>query len=231
MISSKFLDILILTALILIFTSCGSRQTAVQREPPAPDLAIAVEQYKARQYEEALATLTAVIEHRTTKTGTKVEAHKLKAFIYALQQKADAARGEFLKAFALKRDFSLDKAEAGNPFWTPPFEGARHQAELLYMPPGELTARAIDAYLKREYTPALERFNAALNHKELKTRDKVTCYKFTAFIHALQNRPQEAKTAFRRAFETDARFSLDKGEYGNPVWTPLYDEVQKEMKK
>jgi Tfp pilus assembly protein PilF len=218
----------ILLSLLPAFLSCSGSTTA-RRE--SPDLDGAVEQYKARNYDQALLLLSGVIEYRGTKTEKRVEALKLRAFIYAMQQREDAAREEFLKAFALNHDFALDKAEIGNPFWTPPFEAARRQAELLYLPPAELTARALTAYLKRDYTTALEQFTAALNGKNITSRDKLACYKYTAFIHALHHRPNEARQAFRRAFETDSRFSLDKGEYGNPLWTPLFDEVQKNLKK
>lgn len=222
--------ILALLSLFPTLLSCGG-SSAVQRESSAPDLDVAVEQYKARNYDQALGSLSRVIEHRKTKIEQRIEALKLRAFIYALQEQEDAAREEFLKAFALNHDFALDKAEIGNPFWTPPFEAARRQAELLYLPPAELTARAINAYLKRDYTTALEQFTAALSGKNITNRDKLACYKYTAFIHALHHRPNEARQAFRRAFETDARFSLDKGEYGNPLWTPLYEEVRKNLKK
>ncbi len=220
--------------LLVVILACGGTKQSTRTASDHVSngsLQAGLEAYRARNYELALTHLDQVVRHPQSTTEQKTQAHKVRAFIYALQENAKASQDEFLQAFTLDREFSLDKAEVGNPFWMPPYEAASDLARLLYASPGELTARGVHAYLQRDYAAAMQAFDAALEKKSIVDRDKITCYKHIAFIHALHNRSQEAKQAFRAAFRTDRRFALDKGEYGNPSWTPIYEEVLKEMKK
>jgi len=233
--SSRLYLVFCQSFILLLLVSCGSGGKETARDSYKENIQIAlitgIQQYKARDYDHALMSLRKVVDHKKTALRDKIEAHKLRAFIYALQEKTKASHDEFRKAFDLDPDFTLDKAEVGNPFWMPPYETARTETGLLKASPGELADQAINAYLKHDYAVALDRFSAALKRKDLGVRDKISCYKYIAFIHALHNRPRETKQAFRNAFQLDRRFTLEKGEYGNPSWTPIYDEVLKEMKK
>ena len=59
--------------------------------------------------------------------------------------------------------------------------------------------------------------------------EKVTAYKYLAFIHCASNREKLCRDDFRRAFEVDPAFKLDRTEIGHPLWGPVYNSVRADL--
>ena len=180
-----------------------------------------IDAYKAREYEKAKDLLTKAVKEKLSNDDL-ISANKHLAFINALQGNADGAYNQFMKAFKLKNSFELNKSEAGHPAWTPAFERAKKEAAILYAKGADLFDDGKSSYSKREYDNAVKLLEAAVAKEDLKVSKKVEAYKLLAFTYAVQKNPAKARTAFTQAFKLDKEFQLDKSEYGNPVWTPLY---------
>lgn len=59
--------------------------------------------------------------------------------------------------------------------------------------------------------------------------EKVTAHKYLAFIYCASNQEKLCRDAFRRAFEVDPTFKLDRTEIGHPLWGPVYNGVRADL--
>ena len=59
--------------------------------------------------------------------------------------------------------------------------------------------------------------------------DKVAAHKHLAFIYCSSNQERLCRDEFRRAFEIDAGFKLERTEIGHPVWGPIYTGVRADL--
>ena len=59
--------------------------------------------------------------------------------------------------------------------------------------------------------------------------DKVTAHKYLAFIHCASNQEKLCLDEFRRAFEVDPTFKLERAEIGHPLWGPVYNSVRADL--
>ena len=225
--------IFLTTILILFIFGCAAKESVKKEKTEKGTvnaLQLGLDAYKIRDYEKAKTSFLLATKQKLSKNEL-ITAHKHLAFIYAVQGNTDVAYKEFTEAFKLNKSFNLDKSELGHPAWTPAFEWAQKESALLNASGSDLFDDGKTFYLKRDHAGAKRSLEAAVNKEDLKTSKKVEAFKLLAFIYAIQNNSSQAKNAFRKAFELDNAFQLDKAEYGNPVWTPLYDEVKKQFKK
>ena len=51
--------------------------------------------------------------------------------------------------------------------------------------------------------------------------DKVAAHKHLAFIYCSSNQERQCRDEFRRAFEVDTSFKLERTEIGHPLWGPV----------
>lgn len=226
--------------MILLIVGCSSKETVKSRsaapvkkeEKAISDNALqnGINAYKARDYEKAKGQFLKASEQKISKSDL-IQAYKHLAFIYALQNNTDGAYKEFMKAFKLDKSFDLDKSELGHPSWTAAFERAKNESNLLYAKGSDLFDTGKDYYGKRDYANAVRYLEAAVTKDDLKNVKKVEAYKLLAFTYAIQKNTAQAKEAFKNAFKLDPNFQLDKSEYGNPFWTPLYDDAKKQVLK
>lgn len=225
--------------LLFFFVGCASKETAkkaeggkatAEKKEKIDYLQTGIDAYKARDYEKAKNHLAKAAKQNLS-TDDLVAAHKHLGFIYALQGATDAAYKQFAKAFKLDKSFELEKSELGHPAWTPAFERAQKEASLANAKGSDLFDEGKKFYNKREYTKATRSLETAVTRDDLKTSKKAEAYKLLAFIYAIEKNPAQARAAFVNAFKLDKEFHLEKSEYGNPVWTPIYDEVQKQFQK
>jgi Tfp pilus assembly protein PilF len=222
------------------FLSCASKETvktadagktkSTAKNADVNLLQSGIDAYKAREYDKAKDLLSKAVKEKIS-NDDQLTAHKHLAFINALQGNADGAYKQFMRAFKLDKGFELNKSETGHPAWTPAFERAKKEAAILYAKGADLFENGKSSYSKREYDNAVKFLEAAVSKEDLKVSKKVEAYKFLAFIYAVQKNPSKARTAFTHAFKLDKEFQLDKSEYGNPVWTPLYEEAKKQFTK
>lgn len=59
--------------------------------------------------------------------------------------------------------------------------------------------------------------------------DKVAAHKHLAFIYCSSNQERQCRDEFRRAFEVDASFKLERTEIGHPLWGPVYTGVRADL--
>lgn len=59
--------------------------------------------------------------------------------------------------------------------------------------------------------------------------DKVAAHKYLAFIHCSLNQERQCRDEFRRAFDVDPGFKLERAEIGHPVWGPVYNGVRADL--
>lgn len=59
--------------------------------------------------------------------------------------------------------------------------------------------------------------------------DKVSAHKHLAFIYCSSNQERQCRDEFRRAFEVDSGFKLERTEIGHPVWGPVYTGVRADL--
>ncbi len=189
-----------------------------------------IEFYKNRTFEKAKSKFQDILAGKASKDQL-ISSHKYLAFIFAIEKNFSESKNQFAAAFTLDKNFELEKSEMGNPVWTPAFEDAKKELTLTLMTGQECINQGKQFYTDRNYTESVKYFNMALERKDLSKENQILANKFTAFIFSIQKHPDKAKKSFRKAFELNKQFELEKSEYGNPVWTPLYDEIKKEFQK
>lgn len=59
--------------------------------------------------------------------------------------------------------------------------------------------------------------------------EKVSAHKYLAFIYCASNQDKQCRDEFRRAFEIDPNFKLDRTEIGHPLWGPVYNNVRADL--
>lgn len=59
--------------------------------------------------------------------------------------------------------------------------------------------------------------------------EKVSAHKYLAFIYCASNQERQCRDEFRRAFDIDGGFKLDRTEIGHPLWGPVYNSVRAEL--
>jgi len=62
-----------------------------------------------------------------------------------------------------------------------------------------------------------------------KKADKIKAHKYLAFIYCISSRTGLGGEEFKKAFELDPEFELDKAEAGHPIWGPIYRSVKAKM--
>lgn len=82
-----------------------------------------------------------------------------------------------------------------------------------------------DGELKAAQKSMQEALNLGLSFDS----EKVTAHKYLAFISCASNQERQCRDEFRRAFEVDPSFKLDRTEIGHPLWGPVYNSVRAEL--
>lgn len=84
-------------------------------------------------------------------------------------------------------------------------------------------------YEDGELKAAQKSLQEALNLGLTFDSDKVSAHKYLAFINCASNQERQCRDEFRRAFEIDPGFKLDRTEIGHPLWGPVYNSVRAEL--
>ncbi len=82
-----------------------------------------------------------------------------------------------------------------------------------------------DGELKAAQKSLLEALNLGLAFDS----DKVAAHKHLAFIYCSSNQERQCRDEFRRAFDVDPSFKLERAEIGHPVWGPVYNAVRADL--
>ncbi|MBN2438244.1 MAG: TssQ family T6SS-associated lipoprotein [Deltaproteobacteria bacterium] len=94
----------------------------------------------------------------------------------------------------------------------------------------QLLAKGIKSYEEGEYKSAAKNLQDAINAGFSSKIDSAKAHKYLAFIACCSDNTPKCNDEFRKAFEDDPNFALDKAEAGHPVWGPVYRKVRDQMK-
>ena len=84
----------------------------------------------------------------------------------------------------------------------------------------------IQAYEDGDLKKSSERLTGALSSGLTFNKDKVTAYKYLAFIHCSAGREQQCRDDFVAAVALDPEMQLSPAESGHPVWGPIFRSVK-----
>lgn len=87
----------------------------------------------------------------------------------------------------------------------------------------------IQQYEDGELKTAQKSLQDALNLGLTFNADKVSAHKHLAFIYCSLNQEKQCRDEFRRAFDVDPGFKLERAEIGHPLWGPVYTGVRAEL--
>src|SRR6185436_3826579 len=127
-------------ALALLAAACATPPTSDKPAPAAPQitedvlrtrateqLTLGIRQYEAGEYDSAVKTLNASLEHGMLSKVDQSRARKYLAFTHCVSGREPQCRSEFRKAFEINSDFALTTAEDGHPIWGPVYRSVRTQ--------------------------------------------------------------------------------------------------------
>jgi len=234
-------------ALAAIVAACAPvTPPPVQQQPVAPQiteetlrarareqLATGLKQYDGGEYDAALRSLTASLDHGLLPKMDQSVARKHIAFIHCLSGREAPCRDEFRKAFEIDRAFSLSPAEDGHPIWGPVYRSVRTQLiaerEAAQGKPTAPLAKAeqllADGLLKYEagdFTESQRLLEASLKEGLKSQADQVRAMKHVAFCLCLAGKYPACRAQFLKIFEVDANFDLTPAEAGHPNWTKTF---------
>jgi Tfp pilus assembly protein PilF len=89
----------------------------------------------------------------------------------------------------------------------------------------------VQNYEEGNYIASVEALNDVLQTKLADTDDKVTAYKYLAFIHCVSGRERMCYEAFRNALQLNPKFELTPAEAGHPVWGPVFRSAKAKFGK
>jgi len=215
---------------------------AVLRERATEQLAAGVKQYEVGEYDNAVKSLTASLEHGMLSKAEQARARKYLAFSHCVSQREILCRDEFRKAFEIYPDFALTSAEDGHPIWGPVYRNVRTQliAEreaqqkkpLIPLAKAEQTlADAIVKYDAGDYPAAHTLLEGALKEGLKTSEDQVRAMKHVAFTLCLQNKITACRAAFVKIYEVDPNFDLTPAEAGHPSWAKTFAAAKAHAKK
>lgn len=196
-------------------------------------LATGLRQYEAGEYDAALRSLTAALDHGLLPRADQSVARKHLAFVHCLSGREAACRDEFRKAFEIDPAFALSAAEDGHPIWGPVYRSVR--AQLIAereaaqgksaAPAGkaeQLLAEGLLKYDAGDFPESARLLEAALKEGLKAKPDQVVALKHVAFCLCLQNKYPACRAQFLKVFDVDPDFDLTPAEAGHPQWTKTF---------
>ncbi len=214
------------------------------RERAQSQLADGVRQYEAGEYDAAVKSLSASLEHGLLSKQDQARARKLLAFSHCVSGREVQCRDEFRRAFEIYPDFALTAAEDGHPIWGPVYRNVRTQlvaereaaasrktTSLLPVSRGEqLLTDGLVKYDTGDYQAAQALFASAMK-ENLKKEDQVRAMKFTAFSLCLTEKYRDCRNEFVKIYDVDPKFDLTPAEAGHPSWTKTFAAAKAQAHK
>jgi tetratricopeptide (TPR) repeat protein len=212
------------------------------RERAQEQLAQGVKQYDAGEFDSAVKSLTASLDHGLLSKADQSRARKYLAFTHCASGREQQCREEFRKAFEINPEFSLTPAEDGHPIWGPVYRSVRTQliAEREasqpkpLIPRGKAEQQLADGMVKYdagEYADAYKLLESALKDGLKDKADQVKAMKHMAFTLCLRDRFRECRNEFIRIYDVDPNFDLAPAEAGHPSWTKTFASAKAQAHK
>jgi tetratricopeptide (TPR) repeat protein len=245
-----------LAALALLVAACEQLPTKEAKPAPAApqitesmlreraqeQLAAGVKQYEGGEYDNAVKSLTASLEHGMLSKAEQARARKYLAFSHCVSGRDILCRDEFRKAFEIYPDFALTAAEDGHPIWGPVYRNVRTQLiaereasqRKPLIPLAKAEQMLFDGMVKYdagEYPAAYKLLEGAIKEGLKGKEDQVRAMKHLAFTLCLENRFRECRAEFVRIYDVDPNFDLTPAEAGHPSWTRTFAAAKAQAKK
>jgi hypothetical protein len=206
---------------------------SVLRERAAEQLAAGIKQYETGDFDNAVKSLTASLEHGMLSKPDQSRARKYLAFSHCVSGREAQCRDEFRKAFEINSDFALSAAEDGHPIWGPVYRNVRTQlitereaaVKKPLIPLGKAEQMLSDGMVKYDagdYPAARTLLESSLREGLKSKDDQVKAMKNLAFSLCLEGKYRECRVAFLKIYEVDANFDLAPAEAGHPSWTKTF---------
>jgi tetratricopeptide (TPR) repeat protein len=205
------------------------------RDRAQQQLAEGVKRYEAGEYDVAVKSLQASLEHGLLSKQDQARARKLLAFSHCVSGREVQCRDEFRRAFEIYPDFALTAAEDGHPIWGPIYRNVRTQlvAEreaaaarktTSLLPASKAEQLLTDGLVKYDTGdyPAAQALFASAMKEGLKKDDQVRAMKFTAFSLCLTEKFRDCRNEFVKIYDVDPKFDLTPAEAGHPSWTKTF---------
>ena len=245
--------VLVLVALMLTLAGCALPDKATPK-PAAPQitedalrerareqLALGLKQYESGDYDNAVKSLSASLDHGLLPKTEQSRARKYLAFSHCVSNREAQCRLEFRKAFEINPEFALTPAEDGHPIWGPVYRNVRNQliAEreasvkkpFIALGKGEqLLSDCLVKYDAGDYPEAQKLLEAALKER-LDKADQVKAMKHVAFCLCLQMKYSLCRAAFIKIYDVDPDFDLTPAEAGHPDWTRTFAGAKAQAQK
>ncbi len=233
-------------ALAAIVAACAPVTPPPAQQPVAPQitedtlrarareqLATGLKQYDSGEYDAALRSLVASLDHGLLPKMDQSVARKHIAFVHCLSGRETQCRDEFRKAFEIDPAFSLSPAEDGHPIWGPVYRAVRTQLiaerEAAQGKPTAPLARAeqmlADGLVKYEagdFAESQRLLEQSLKEGLREKQDQVRAMKHVAFCLCLAGKYPACRAQFLKIFEVDPNFDLTPAEAGHPNWTKTF---------
>jgi tetratricopeptide (TPR) repeat protein len=215
------------------------------RERATQQLATGVKQYDAGEYENAVKSLSASLEHGMLSKSDQSRARKYLAFSHCVSGREQQCRDEFRKAFEINPEFALTPAEDGHPVWGPIYrdvrtqliserEAAQARRTTSFMPLGkaeQMLADGLVQYDAGEFKAAGKLLEGALKEGLKEKTDRVRAMKHLSFTLCLEGRYRDCRAEFIKIYEVDPGFDLTPAEAGHPSWTHTFASAKAEAKR
>jgi len=215
------------------------------RERAQQQLADGVKQYDAGDYDNAVKSLSASLEHGLLSKAEQGRARKYLAFAHCVSGRELLCRDEFRKAFEIYPDFSLTAAEDGHPIWGPVYRSVRTQlvaereAAAARKTSGfsslgkaeQMLADGMVKYDSGDYPAAHTLYQSALKEGLKSKEDQVRAMKYTAFTLCLTEKFTQCRAEFVKIYDVDPKFDLTPAEAGHPSWTRTFASAKAQAQK
>jgi tetratricopeptide (TPR) repeat protein len=206
---------------------------SVLRERATEQLVAGIKQYETGDFDNAVKSLTASLEHGMLSKTDQSRARKYLAFAHCVSNREAQCRDEFRKAFEINSDFALSAAEDGHPIWGPVYRNVRTQliAEreaavrkpLIPLAKAEqMLSDGLVKYDAGDYPGAKTLLEGAQREGLKAKEDQVKAMKHLAFTLCLEGKYRECRAEFVKIYDVDAKFDLTPAEAGHPSWTRTF---------
>ncbi|HYC37513.1 MAG TPA: TssQ family T6SS-associated lipoprotein [Usitatibacter sp.] len=215
----------------------------VLRKRAEEQLAQGVQQYQAGEYDNAVRTLTASLDHGMLSKADQARARKFLAFSHCVSARDGSCRAEFRKAFEIYPEFALTPAEDGHPIWGPVYRDVRAQliaereASQGRKSTGtlgkaeQMLADGMVKYDAGDYAASYKLLEGALKEGLKDKADQVRAMKHLAFNLCLQEKYRDCRGAFIKIYDVDPEFDLTPAEAGHPSWTRTFAGAKAQAKR
>jgi len=236
-------------------TACAPvRERPAPAEAPAPQIteeqlrnraqenfALGLREYQLGNYEEALRSLKASLDHGLLSKTEQSNARKHLAFMHCVAAREPQCRDEFRKAMEIDPGFDLAPAEAGHPIWGPVYRSVRAELAAASVPavtvigkgPRSVAEQLFDKGMARydagDFAAAVKLLQDAVKEGLPAKADQVKALKHSAFSLCLLKRYRPCREEFMRIFEVDPDFDLTAAEAGHPSWTQVYASAERRV--